>query len=292
MTSYLHLDPPRRYPAAGYCIYCGTSEGRLTDEHIIPYGLGGTGVLPHASCDYCAKVTSAFELKFARHMYGNLRRRMQFPSRRQKKHGAAAVSISFADESGVEREELITPAEYPKYGIGLHLPLPGLLTAAPMSDRNPQMDLKLWGNRSEIAAFAASRRGSVQLRSLLDWNAFNRQIAKIAHAYAVASAGPGVFDAVLPPLILGQDAYFSHYVGGEDTGASPLLNTHHLELGGIEVTAGMHYAFVRMRLFAFMDLPSYFVVVGRVPNVDAFSTAVASRNPAEPPYPVKIGMNS
>jgi hypothetical protein len=51
---------------AASCIYCGTQADQteakeLSDEHIIPYALGGNLVLPKASCDRCAKETHAFE---------------------------------------------------------------------------------------------------------------------------------------------------------------------------------------------------------------------------------------
>lgn len=49
-----------RYPAVGFCIYCGATDD-LNDEHIIPFGLGGNLVLPRSTCANCSKVTSRFE---------------------------------------------------------------------------------------------------------------------------------------------------------------------------------------------------------------------------------------
>src|SRR5215467_13531941 len=51
------LDPPITYPPVGRCIYCpdGAGEG---DEHIIPYSLNGTQILPRASCHDCERITS------------------------------------------------------------------------------------------------------------------------------------------------------------------------------------------------------------------------------------------
>ncbi|MCA1615176.1 MAG: HNH endonuclease [Acidobacteria bacterium] len=45
----------------GKCIYCGTIEGGLSEEHVTPFGLGGQLVLLHASCKRCAKITSSLE---------------------------------------------------------------------------------------------------------------------------------------------------------------------------------------------------------------------------------------
>jgi hypothetical protein len=45
----------------GKCIYCGTTNPPLTDEHVIPYGFNGDVKLLEASCQECAKITSRFE---------------------------------------------------------------------------------------------------------------------------------------------------------------------------------------------------------------------------------------
>jgi 5-methylcytosine-specific restriction endonuclease McrA len=53
--------PNDKYSNVNRCIYCGTLEN-LTDEHIIPYGLGGRSILPKASCSECSNITTNFEL--------------------------------------------------------------------------------------------------------------------------------------------------------------------------------------------------------------------------------------
>src|SRR5262245_49288389 len=45
----------------GKCIYCGTTEGKLTDEHITPFGLSGRLELMDASCRPCADITREIE---------------------------------------------------------------------------------------------------------------------------------------------------------------------------------------------------------------------------------------
>jgi len=58
------------FEAAGHCIYCGTKQGPLSDEHIVPFGLGGTLVLPKASCKACATETAKLEQVIQRMMLG------------------------------------------------------------------------------------------------------------------------------------------------------------------------------------------------------------------------------
>ncbi|MFQ5853427.1 MAG: hypothetical protein ACE5JU_22945 [Candidatus Binatia bacterium] len=53
------------YPPVGRCIYCPATDD-LRREHIIPFGLDGTAVLPAASCSTCARITGAFEAQVLR----------------------------------------------------------------------------------------------------------------------------------------------------------------------------------------------------------------------------------
>jgi hypothetical protein len=79
----LPSHPEKTYAAVNRCIYCGTNE-KLSDEHIIPFGLGGRWVLPKSSCVECAKKTSAFEHTCQRTMFGPLRMYYDLPTRRRK----------------------------------------------------------------------------------------------------------------------------------------------------------------------------------------------------------------
>ena len=52
------------YQPVWRCIYCGaapTRKGALGKEHIIPQGLGGTLILPRASCRSCEDITKRIE---------------------------------------------------------------------------------------------------------------------------------------------------------------------------------------------------------------------------------------
>jgi len=60
-----------RIPTRGYCIYCGATGVRLTDEHVVPLALGGVHILEDASCDTCADITKKFEQDVARSNYGD-----------------------------------------------------------------------------------------------------------------------------------------------------------------------------------------------------------------------------
>ena len=55
----LPSHPDKTYAALGRRLYCG-ADGTLSDEHIIPLGLGGRWVLPKSSCgpNFCATTRS------------------------------------------------------------------------------------------------------------------------------------------------------------------------------------------------------------------------------------------
>lgn len=52
----------------GHCIYC-FSDKNLTDEHIVPYALSGSYILPTSSCVECNKITCFFEGKVLNYDY-------------------------------------------------------------------------------------------------------------------------------------------------------------------------------------------------------------------------------
>src|SRR3954470_16951768 len=74
-----------RYDAVGQCIYCGTTEAKLSDEHIVPLGLNGMFVLPKASCASCATATSKVERIVLRDVFLHLRTVAGLNTRRPKR---------------------------------------------------------------------------------------------------------------------------------------------------------------------------------------------------------------
>ena len=91
-----------RYPPVGKCIYCGSDGGAkgLSDEHMVPFSLGGDAVLPKASCAACATETSKIELYLARHIFHGLRSHVGAPSRKKSLPSTLSASISVGDHEG------------------------------------------------------------------------------------------------------------------------------------------------------------------------------------------------
>jgi HNH endonuclease len=82
------ITPPRkRCDPVGSCIYCGARGPAvvLHEEHVIPYGIGGTLILPDSSCIDCEKITSAIERQCLRCMFGDMRSTREALQRRKRK---------------------------------------------------------------------------------------------------------------------------------------------------------------------------------------------------------------
>jgi hypothetical protein len=74
--------PDRFYPSPHRCIYCGRKAGKLTKEHIIPFGLAGDAlVLRKGSCRKCADETKKHETSVLRHMWWPFRTHIGIPTR-------------------------------------------------------------------------------------------------------------------------------------------------------------------------------------------------------------------
>lgn len=66
----------------GKCVYCGSTE-QLSDERVIPEGLGGRDLLRAASCEPCRVETGKFEQHVLRNMLWAMRIRMKVRGKRR-----------------------------------------------------------------------------------------------------------------------------------------------------------------------------------------------------------------
>jgi hypothetical protein len=113
------------YPPVGYCIYCGI-DAELTDEHIIPFGLGGREILPEASCKTCANETGRVEHRVLRGMFWPIRLRQKVQSRRP---APDTLKASIVHSTGTKKVIDVAPNDYPDHLIMLNMKQPGILNA-------------------------------------------------------------------------------------------------------------------------------------------------------------------
>lgn len=177
----VHLEP------VGSCIYCGANEG-LSDEHIVPFALGGRLVLPQSSCSSCAKITSEFEQKVLRGFMLEARTTGGFPTRRPKKR-PRSLPLEIGRDGVFQTVEL-TPNSHP--GL-LLLPLfapPGVLVGRETGTGVVITGMETLGFGKHPSQVAQETKATtIRSTASLDVTSFARLLAKIGYGYAVAKDG-------------------------------------------------------------------------------------------------------
>ena len=193
----------RTYAPVNYCIYCGDTNPPLTDEHIVPFALGGKLVLPKASCTKCQEVTKGITQTVARSMYGNLRMRLDAPTRRPKDR-PTKLPLKLRDKFGNDREIKIPIKLWPRSYPVVLLPEPSILTGEEVKT----LQVQIRDHQEDIDALYASKfvrfDEKILLSPLIDAKTFCRQLAQIAHAHVVALIGSEYYQDFLIPIILDQ----------------------------------------------------------------------------------------
>jgi hypothetical protein len=242
----------------GRCIYCGSTEPPLTDEHVIPEGLGGRELLREASCERCEKTTGRFEQIVMRESAWGLRRALGMRGTKRKLPVVIPARM-------LHRDGTIKASPAPPSGIWFKGALPifndplGLLTG-----RAPHVET-LVDMMAFIDVEKLPSRGMPNLGLRVDATAFARMLAKIAHAHAVELFGLDEFEAFLPDVILGRHPNLSYLIGCapiEPPPPEPGVG-HRCDLFR---QRGEHEGILlgRIRLFAEVGGPVYDVVIGRL----------------------------
>lgn len=205
------------YPPVGYCIYCRATD-QLTNEHILPFGLGGTAILPRSSCKGCAKITGQIEQLLLRGQMWPVRVYRALQSRSKYKDAPRTYPLTIVRD-GVDEAVEVPLESYPIFLDFPLYPLPAILNDALYNGytngilmcgfrtihfgADPERVIKLFGGQG-------LRRTQGQ-RPV----AFARVIAKVAYGFAVAN---GALDAIegesfVVPAILGKVDEIGRWVG-------------------------------------------------------------------------------
>jgi hypothetical protein len=267
----LPAHPPKTYIAVNRCIYCGASEV-LSDEHIIPLGLGGTWVLPKSSCPTCAKKTSSFEHTCQRTMLGPLRMYYDLPSRRKKqrpKKLPLKVKLTpDAEWSFIDVAQEIYPFLIMFPSLSTPDELSGQTTVGERGAAVRTFWIRGASFRDGLIPHLEALAAELHVAAIMPTAEgrvpeFFRMIAKIAHAFTVAELGIDSFSPFLKPVICDADTSNSvQWIGGhkhtEPSGAA----LHDLSFYSDTATPPDLVA-VRVRLLALLETPTYLVAVGR-----------------------------
>jgi hypothetical protein len=263
--------PTFTYPSVGQCVYCGSIKESLSDEHIIPLALDGSFILPEASCESCAALTSQFEGIVAKKIYGFYRIKKDFSYRRKKKRPKEVAAKIIDDETNKEKAVIVPISETPNLYPAWQLPPPGILSGIEPSNIIQESNLILKASNPEtIKPFLDSIScGTIQIEQYFDLGAFLKQLAKIAHCYAFACTKGKGYQSLLQNIIIGKSEYSGHYVGGIVNDHLPDNMFAPLQLSIICNSSGF-YLIVRIQLLDPGPLPPYQVVAGYIPDINVF----------------------
>lgn len=256
------LDSSVIYPPVGYCIYCFTHRGDLTDEHALPNGLGGRHVIQKASCASCQKIINEeFEQYCMRTLMGLARQKYGIKSK--NKRPSPRASITVLRKTTREEERVYKPIEE----MPQILSLPAFPPPFMLHNLKPPERVRggNWTPFYPSRDFLDSVDAEAVVTERVSVLAFARQLAKIAHCLSFARLGFDSFEPWLPDLILGRRKGFIELVGGSLTPQPPIEGKN--IFFGIRPQLrvdGMPLLVCDIRLFAFLGSPLYTVVVGRI----------------------------
>ena len=242
--------------AVDVCIYCGAEEG-LTDEHVVPYSLGGTWELKRASCTSCQKITSQLERKVSRGDFLALRTVGKFPSYHPKNRPS---ELSQAYELNGQREEVVLPPhEHPAPFIMLTFAPPSILSGEAHTEVPHVSKVRVFSRTGKVQQLGRDLGATGLTVGLPDRVLFARFLAKVALAYAVASPGLAAMKEVfVRDAILGRTNDVGRWVGCVTQEAF----TSGVGLHEIVSIVREGRVEVAVKLFSSMDTPEYRVVVG------------------------------
>lgn len=267
-----------RYEPVNECIYCGATEN-LSDEHVIPFALSGRIVLPAASCDECATMTSKIELKVLRGILHPARLVGGYPSRK-KKLQPKRVTERLIDQNGdayeieVDRED----------GLGLlvlpTVELPAFLRGGPNQPTSMTMNgyqVIYFGKESPEDFVKRHGAKGIQNQQVTFGVEVVQFLAKIAYGFAVGSSSEvRREDSPIPELLrtgIGQGNWVgseSFELKHEKEGATHAMK-HYSEVDTAMGSASA--SVVQMKLFAASGAPAGYTVVTHAPNWREFQNS-------------------
>jgi hypothetical protein len=243
----------------GQCIYCSTTEGPLSEEHVTPYGLSGSLVLLNASCARCANITSALEGTVLKHMFA-ARAALRTRTRRRKEREKPQPMLI---EKNGERQTIEALWQDQWKVIQLPIfPLPAHIDGRPYTSGIESTSMDQF-ELSEKGEEIAKRHGVDKVLSRnYPLEIFARFIAKMAYGYAVERYTLNAFeDIYIVPAILGEKDDIGRWVGCSDIRELPVRDCN-ISVGFKIISRDE--LIVKLKMFPQFDGAEYVAVIGRV----------------------------
>jgi len=252
-----------QHKPVGYCIYCGSTE-ELSREHIIPFGLSGTAVIPKASCKACSKIINQFEQDVLRGPMWAVRILRRLKSRRKHSEAPKTYPLTVIRNG---REEIIN-LPINQYPILLHFPI--FAPPAFLYQSNYKSGIKIsgvvtisFGPRPEIVLTQLGAQ-KIKISQKYNFISFARMLAKIAYCMAFAEGALKYIIGSSPvlPAILGKRDDIGRWVG---TSNKPYTKDSNI-LHKVSIYRNNEKGLLigEVRLFADSETPTYEVILGKL----------------------------
>ena len=213
----------------GRCVYCGTAEGKLSEEHITPFGLGGKLTLVDASCSNCQKITSRFEGVVQRNMFFAARAAMASPTRRPGER-ERPQRIRLERNGRVEEIEAVWQDQWKLIELPI-FPPPAHIDGRPYGVGIEVISKDTFELLERGAEVARRHGGERMLPRDYRPEDFARFIAKMGYGYAIAAYGLDLFvdgigrpSSYVLPALLGERDDIGRWVGCSDRRELPSGN--------------------------------------------------------------------
>jgi hypothetical protein len=258
---------PTRIESKGECIYCGAKDVGLTDEHILPYFIGGTHIINGASCKPCAKITSRFERDIAKGLWDGARSAYDAPSRRKKNR---KKYILLADQNNPGNKLKIPYKEYPAPMVFYYMDTAGfLLGLSETVDRINTWTFKAIVDQKKLDAFEEKYPGQLTATMKFNHDSYARLLEKIAYGQILCSLDPGEFRPICLPYILGEKTNHTFIVGSRKSIPEPQAGLGYSMSTICFGTTDYLLLMVELRILADNHTPVYHVLVGDVSGKDS-----------------------
>jgi len=236
----------------------------LRKEHILPFGLSGSAILPKSSCGGCAKITARLEQMVLRGPMWPVRVFRDLKSR--TKHQYAPKNLPLV----VIRNGQDVIVDHPIEDFPIVLMFPVFAPPALLFPEGYQQGIVLWGLATvrfgPPAEEVAARLGASQIRIEQEYRVaeFARMIAKIAYAFAFAEGAVDSLDgsATVIPAILGERNDIGLWVGTLTKPCESHPGDLHRLILHRDHEKGL--LIVEVQLFSDSETPSYCVILGRL----------------------------
>lgn len=257
---------PTTIDTKGACIYCNANDVELTDEHVLPYFIGGAHILSKASCRACAKITTKFERHIAKGLWDDARNAYDAPSRRKKKRKKYII----LDDQRILGNKLKIPFnEYPAPMTFYLMDTAGLLLGLPESvDLSNKWTFKAIVDQKKLDAFESKYPGQLTAKMRFNHDSYARLLEKIGYCQILCSLDTDDFRAICLPYILGEKPNHSFIVGGSNNIPEPQPEVGYSMSTICYGTSTYILLIVAIRILADNHTPVYHVVVGDVSGKD------------------------